>query len=575
MGKIKAGDAVVQLLENWGIDHIYGVPGGSIDRVVEAIRKQEDKIKFYLVRHEEVAALAASSYAKLTGKIGVCLAVNGPGAIHLLSGLYDAKMDHVPMLVLVGHTPTTLTGTDFFQEINMPELFRDVAVYQQVVASTETFPAVVNQAIRTAYQENGVSVLMIPDDLTLGEIPDDDLQLNTLFEKKIPGLDIDDLSDAVALINSAKNPVILAGAGSRKAKKELKCFIERIAAPVVITLRGKGVIPDSHPNFLGNIGHLGTRPAYDAMKACDLLIMVGTNYPYTEYLPDHAKCIQIEIDPVRIGKRYAVTVGILGDSAEALAYLNEHTTPVSQRPFLEYCRESMSQWEHWLSEDMRKTQTPLAPEAIMSAIQSIADDNAIFSIDVGNATIWSTRYLKLTQQDFIISAWLGTMGCGLPGAMAAKQAFPDRQAIAICGDGGFSMVMQDFSTAVKYNWPIIVVILNNKEFGFIKFEQQSAGELNYGIDLEDINYGKFAEACGGRGIRIEKYEDLRPAFNEVRSTKVPVILDIVIDNSDVPVPGKITMAEAAGYAKFYAKSLIENQKLEKTPSAKEIIRRFF
>lgn len=574
MGKIKASEAVVGLFEKWGIDRIYGIPGDSIDTMVEALRKQESKIKFYTVRHEEVASMAASAYAKLTGKIGVCLAIGGPGAIHLLNGMYDAKMDHVPLLVLVGHIPSKLTGTDYFQEVNTVDLFKDVAVYNKEVTSAESFPAVANQAIRTAYQQRGVAVLSIPDDVPTGEISDQALQLNTVFEKKVPGLVEDDLSDAVALINAAKNPVILAGVGSKHAKKELKAFAERISAPVAITLPGKGALPDEHPNFIGNIGKIGTKPAYEAMKSSDLLIMVGTDYPYTAYLPDGAKCVQIDIDPVKIGKRYSVTTGIVGDAAEALSYLTSHVTPVNDRPFLKTCQEHMAKWWSWMDEDKNNKKTPIAPQAVMKAIQSIADDNAIFSVDVGTATVWSTRYLHVTNQDFIVSAWLGTMGCGLPGAIAAKEAFPNRQSIAICGDGAFAMVMQDFSTAVHYKWPLIVVILNNKQLSFIKYEQQSAGQLNYGINFGDIDYAKFAEACGGKGYRVEKYDQLHDAFEGAKNSDVPVIIDVSVNADAAPLPGKIVMDEAKGYAKFASKSVIENHKLEKMPPMKDVARHF-
>ncbi|MCO7125663.1 pyruvate oxidase [Sporolactobacillus shoreicorticis] len=577
MGKIQAGEALVRCLSKWGIDHVYGMPGGSIDRVVESLRKHKDEIDFYLVRHEEVASLAASSYAKLTGKIGVCLAINGPGAIHLLGGMYDAKLDHVPMLVLVGHTVTTLTGTDYFQEMNMHQLFEDVAVYNKVVASSETLPIVINQAIRSAYQQRGVSVVMIPDDLVLGEIPDDEMQLSTIFEEKKPGLNSDDLSQAVTLINKSKNPVILAGVGAKYASAELVDLAERISAPVAISLRGKGGFPDLHPNFLGNIGRLGTKPAYEAMKSADLLLLIGTDYPYQNYLPDHAKCVQIDIDPIHLGKRYAVNVGILGDAADALNHLTEHLIPVSDRPFLKHCQENMSKWRKWIEEDKKKTQSPIAPEAVMSAIEGIAEDDAIFSVDVGTATIWAPRYLNLNKnQDFIVSSWLGMMGCGVPGAMAAKHAYPDRQAIAICGDGGFAMVMQDFATAVQYKWPIIVVILNNRQLGFIKYEQQSAGELNYGIDMQDINFAQVAQACGGKGMRVETFDQLHPAFQEARTAQVPVLLDILVDQNDAPLPGKIISAEMQGYAAFTAKSLIETHKLEDpVPPVKELVRRLF
>ncbi|MTT31348.1 pyruvate oxidase [Terrilactibacillus sp. BCM23-1] len=574
MGKKKASDVVVQLFENWGIDHVYGIPGDSINTMVEALRKKQDKITFYNVRHEEVASMAAAAYSKLTGKIGVCLAIGGPGAIHLLNGMYDAKMDHVPMLALVGHISSKLTGTDYFQEVNTYELFKDVAVYNKDITSAESFPTVVNQAIRTAYQEQGVAVISISDDIALQEISDQTPQLSTLFERKLPGLIENDLAEAVKLINEAEKPVILAGVGSKHAKKELAAFAEHISAPVAITLPGKGVLPDEHPNFIGNIGKIGTKPAYEAMKNSDLLIMVGTDYPYSAYLPDQAKGIQIDINPVKMGKRFSIDVGIVGDAGSALSWLTEHSDFVPERQFLKTCQKNMATWNGWMEEDRAKTDTPIAPQAVMGAIQDIAEDDAIFSVDVGTATVWTTRYLKVKNQDFIISAWLGTMGCGLPGALAAKQAFPDRQAIAICGDGAFSMVMQDFATAVQYNWPIIVVVLNNRQLSFIKYEQQVVGQLTYAIDFQDIDYAKFAEACGGKGFRIEKYEDLRPAFEKAKTAGVPVILDVTVDVDAAPLPGKIVMDEAKGYAKYEMNSIKENHKLEKMPPMKDVVRRF-
>jgi pyruvate oxidase len=311
------------------------------------------------------------------------------------------------------------------------------------------------------------------------------------------------------------------------------------------------------------------------MKSSDLLIMIGTDYPYAAYLPEGAKCVQIDIDPEKIGKRYAVTNGIVGDSAEALAYLTEHVTPVSDRPFLKTCQDNMKTWWNWMNEDQDQKKSPIAPEALMAGIESISEDDTIYSVDVGTSTVWSTRYLRLREnQDFIVSAWLGTMGCGLPGAIAAKQTFPDRQAIAITGDGAFAMVMQDFATAVHYKMPIIVVVLNNKQLAFIKYEQQSAGQLKYAVDFGDIDYAKFAEACGGKGFRIQNYEELQPALEQAKASDVPVILDVAVDVNAAPLPGKIVMDEAKGYARFTAKSIAENHKMEKMPPMKTVMRRF-
>lgn len=577
MSKIKASTALVNTLKNWDINHVYGIPGDSIDTIVDALRAEQEAIQFIHVRHEEVATLAASSYSKLTGKIGVALSIGGPGAIHMLNGMYDAKMDNVPMLVLAGQVPTSVANTKYFQEVDLPTLFADVAVFNKQIESAETLPDIVDEAIRTAYEKKGVAVLTIPNNIPLTEIKNTVKPKREVYEQIKPEIATETIARAAELINSAKNPIILAGIGTKNAKETLVQFSEHTKTPVIISLPAKGVMPDTHPNFLGNLGKIGTKPAYEAMQEADLLLMIGNDYPYTDYLPQHdVTCIQIDIDPSKIGHRFPATVGIVGDAKEALTALIETTDYIAKREFLEASQENMANWWKWLREDQAKTGTPIAPEAVMASIQKIAEKDAIFSIDVGTSTVWSTRYLQLGHQnDFLISAWLGTMGCALPGAIAAKYAFPDRQVIALAGDGGFSMVMQDFVTAVHYKLPMIIVVLNNKELSFIKYEQQSAGELNYAIDLPDINYADFAESCGGLGFRVESFEDLEIAFEAARTAKRPVIIDVVVDSNAAPLPGKIVMDEALGYTKFEIRSVLEDHRFSKMPPLKTIIRRFF
>lgn len=575
MKKVKASTAMVQIMKNWGIDHVYGLPGDSIDTVVDALRTESEAIEFIHVRHEEVATLSAAAYAKLTGKIGVALSIGGPGAIHMLNGMYDAKMDHVPMLVLAGQVTSDVKGTGFFQEVDLPALFEDVAVYNRSLESAASIPEILNEAIRTAYEQKGVAVLTVPNDVPLGEIEFALKDEPVIFEPSYPTIPEHDILAASKLINEAKKPVILAGVGTKHAKAELVTFSEHAEIPVVITLPAKGVIQDKHPNYLGNLGKIGTKPAYEAMQETDLLIMIGTDYPYADYLPKDVTCIQLEANPARIGKRYETTISLIGDAKEALIQLTANTERVTDRKFLKACQENMQTWEKWLKEDKAKTTNPIAPEALMAKINEIAEEDTIFSIDVGTATVWGTRYLELGHKnDFLVSAWLGTMGCGLPGAIAAKKTYPERQVISIIGDGGFSMVMQDFATAVGEKLPMILVILNNRQLSFIKYEQQAAGELNYAIDLPNIDYAMFAEACGGKGIKVDKYEDLDQAMQTAKTADGPVILDVAVDTDAAPLPGKIIMDEALGYSKFEVRSVLEDKKFAKMPPLKTIIRRF-
>ncbi|MGK0553498.1 pyruvate oxidase [Macrococcus capreoli] len=577
MSKIKASHALVKALRNWEIDHVYGIPGDTIDTVIDALKTAEEEIKFYNVRHEEVASLAATNYTKLTGKIAVSIAIGGPGAIHLLNGMYDAKMDNVPQLVLVGQANTNVLGTKYFQELNLTAMFEDVAVYNKQLDQAENVYEVVNEAIQTAYDKKGVAVLSIPGNLLKTKIEDNTTTEPVVSPAHTTAIDNAQIVEAIKLIEQSEKPVVLAGTGVKNAKDILVKFIEHAKLPSIVTLPAKGLIPDTHPNMLGNLGKIGTKAAFEASKEADLLIMIGTNFPYVDYLPDEdVPCIQIDNNPDNIGSRHKVTVPLIGDAKEILTVLNEQLPAVKERPFLEACKENMEQWNSWLDEDRENNSMPLRPERIMAEIEKIADDDAVFSIDVGTSTVWGTRYLRLDHNNrFLTSPWLGTMGCALPGAIASKIAYPDREVIAITGDGAMAMVMQDFSTAVYHNLPMIVVVLNNKQLSFIKYEQQAAGELEYAIDFGDIDFAKFAESCGGVGITVTKPEELAGAFRHAKDVKKPVIINAYVDPDAAPLPGQIVWDEALGYAKFELRSLLEENKLEKMPPLKTIMRRFF
>ncbi|MFD1066730.1 pyruvate oxidase [Oceanobacillus locisalsi] len=568
----RAGKVLVDLLEKWGVNHIYGMPGDSINNIMEELRKAAENIKFVQVRHEEAGALAASSYAKLTGNLGVCLSIAGPGAIHLLNGLYDAKEDGAPVLVLAGQVPTDQIGTDSFQEVNMERLFDDVAVYNKEVASEEQLPSMVNQAIRTAYAEKGVAVLTLPDDIPTEKIKNKVQKNAVMYETPSLMPETSALEEAADAIQQAKKPIILAGTGAKKAKEELAAFSDTIAAPVVISLPAKGVMADEHPNFLGNLGMIGTKPAYEAMDEADLLILLGTSYPYSEFLPEDTTCIQIDKEPLQIGKRYPVDIGVAGDAKKTLTWLNEQLPRTERRDFLEKYQEKMSSWWKEMRADEEQTSTPIKPQQVIRAVQDIADDDAILSVDVGNVTVWATRHFRMkTTQDFLISSWLGTMGCSLPGAIASKIAHPDRQVISLAGDGGFSMNMQDFLTAVKYQLPMIIVIFNNEQIGMIKYEQESAGHLDYKTALENFNFAQFAEVCGGKGYRVEKFEDLKPALEAAASYNQPTIVDVCIED-EPPIPGKLSYDQITNYSKQTIKKLFEKGKLELPPIRKGLKR---
>ncbi|HDG9525619.1 TPA: pyruvate oxidase [Staphylococcus aureus] len=564
MAKIKANEALVKALQAWDIDHLYGIPGDSIDAVVDSLRTVRDQFKFYHVRHEEVASLAAAGYTKLTGKIGVALSIGGPGLIHLLNGMYDAKMDNVPQLILSGQTNSTALGTKAFQETNLQKLCEDVAVYNHQIEKGDNVFEIVNEAIRTAYEQKGVAVVICPNDLLTEKIKDTTNKPVDTSRPTVVSPKYKDIKKAVKLINKSKKPVMLIGVGTKHAKDELREFIEMAKIPVIHSLPAKTILPDDHPYSIGNLGKIGTKTSYQTMQEADLLIMVGTNYPYVDYLPKkNIKAIQIDTNPKNIGHRFNINVGIVGDSKIALHQLTENIKHVAERPFLNKTLERKAVWDKWMEQDKNNNSKPLRPERLMASINKFIKDDAVISADVGTATVWSTRYLNLgVNNKFIISSWLGTMGCGLPGAMASKIAYPNRQAIAIAGDGAFQMVMQDFATAVQYDLPLTVFVLNNKQLAFIKYEQQAAGELEYAVDFSDMDHAKFAEAAGGKGYTIKSASEVDAIVEEALAQDVPTIVDVYVDPNAAPLPGKIVNEEALGYGKWAFRSITEDKHLD-------------
>ncbi|HHB9732424.1 TPA: pyruvate oxidase [Staphylococcus aureus] len=549
MAKIKANEALVKALQAWDIDHLYGIPGDSIDAVVDSLRTVRDQFKFYHVRHEEVASLAAAGYTKLTGKIGVALSIGGPGLIHLLNGMYDAKMDNVPQLILSGQTNSTALGTKAFQETNLQKLCEDVAVYNHQIEKGDNVFEIVNEAIRTAYEQKGVAVVICPNDLLTEKIKDTTNKPVDTSRPTVVSPKYKDIKKAVKLINKSKKPVMLIGVGAKHAKDELREFIEMAKIPVIHSLPAKTILPDDHPYSIGNLGKIGTKTSYQTMQEADLLIMVGTNYPYVDYLPKkNIKAIQIDTNPKNIGHRFNINVGIVGDSKIALHQLTENIKHVAERPFLNKTLERKAVWDKWMEQDKNNNSKPLRPERLMASINKFIKDDAVISADVGTATVWSTRYLNLgVNNKFIISSWLGTMGCGLPGAIASKIAYPNRQAIA---------------TAVQYDLPLTVFVLNNKQLAFIKYEQQAAGELEYAVDFSDMDHAKFAEAAGGKGYTIKSASEVDAIVEEALAQDVPTIVDVYVDPNAAPLPGKIVNEEALGYGKWAFRSITEDKHLD-------------
>jgi len=568
---LKTGDIVAEALIDWKVDVVFGIPGDSINGFIEALRVRKDKIKFVLVRHEESAALMACGYAKYTGKLGVCTATAGPGAIHLLNGLYDAKADNTPVIVITGGTSTDLMNSSFQQDVNLLHLFSDVSVYNSMIGSPQQAEMAVDIACRTAHVRKGVSHLNIPTDVQ-------EQKLEGHYSRhKVPGHTSDIfvpptsadrklIEKTAEILNNGKKIVILVGQGALHASEEVIAAAEKLNAPIIKAMLGKAVIPDDHPYSLGGIGLLGTEPSSDAMSESDTLFMVGTSFPYIEYLPKPGQAIGIQIDikPEKIGLRYPVRIGLIGDSKQVLSDLipllhDRRTWGNDNDPsiqFLKSKQDAMKKWNDLLNEQSSRDNEPIKPQVIAAAVSDVLDDNAIISVDSGTNTCWAARFLKIKNgMKFSGSGSLATMGCAVPYAIAAKIAYPERQSIAFVGDGGFTMLMSEFATAVQYHLPIKVIIMNNKILGMIRWEQIAfLGNPEYGVEFSPIDFVKFAEACGGKGFSIKKIEEIKPVIHEaMMENQVPVIVDAHVDPFEAPLPPKISMEFVRNIAKSFTK----------------------
>lgn len=576
---LKTGDIVAEALIDWKVDVVFGIPGDSINGFIEALRVRRDKIKFVLVRHEESAALMACGYAKYTGKLGVCTSIAGPGAIHLLNGLYDAKADNTPVIVITGGTSTDLMNSSFQQDVNLLNLFSDVTVYNSMIGSPRQAEMAVDIACRTAYARRGVSHLNIPTDVQ-------EQKLEGHYSRhKVPGHTSDIfvapisadrlmIEKAAEILNNGKKIVILVGQGALNASEEVITAAQKLNAPIIKAMLGKAVVPDDHPYTLGGIGFLGTEPSSDAMTESDTLFMIGTSFPYIEYLPrpGQAAGIQIDIKPEKIGLRYPVKIGLIGDSKQVLSQIipllrDRRTTDIDNDPSLEFLKskqQAMKKWNEILTEQSTREGEPIKPQVVAAAVSEELDDDAIISVDSGINTCWAARFLKIKSgMKFSGSGSLATMGCGVPYAIAAKIAYPERQSIAFVGDGGFTMLMSEFATAVQYQLPIKVIVLNNKILGMIRWEQMAfLGNPEYGIEFSQIDFVKIAEACGGKGFSITKMKEVKPVIHEALMEKnVPVIVDAHVDPFEAPLPPKISMEFVRNIAKAFTKG---------QPYAKEI-----
>lgn len=552
-----ASDVLVERLIAWGVDTVFGLPGDGINGVFEALRKQKDKIRFIHVRHEEAAAFMACAYAKFTGRLGVCIATSGPGGIHLLNGLYDAKMDRAPVLAITGMQHSDLIGTFTQQDVALDKLYTDVAQYNERVMSGAHMESVADLAIRTALTNRSVSHITIPVDVQVesmkkGRSKRDPAHHTSAvpahFEQLPSSVDLEHAAD---ILNRGKRIVILAGQGALHATDELEAMAEKLGAPIVKPLLGKAAVPDDSPYTTGGIGLLGTEPSQDAIEDCDTLFMVGTSFPYIEFLPEpgDVKCVQIDLDPQRISLRYPADVGLVGDSKICLRALlpmvRQH-----KKGFLEKAQKAKKEWQKLMNERGTWMDKPMKPQVIGWELGKRIPSNAIVTSDSGTITTWWARYVPaLRGQKHSCSGNLATMACGLPYAIAAAVAYPDRPVYCIIGDGGLSMLMGELVTVAAYKLNIKIVVIKNNTLGQIKWEQMVfLGNPEYGVDLYPADFTAIARGAGIEAVHIEDPHLCASQLDHAVNQPGPVLIEAVVDQFTPPMPAKVKPGQAAKFA---------------------------
>ena len=557
-------DLLVDRLIDWGIDTVFGLPGDGINGVFEAMRKRQDRIRFIQVRHEEAAAFASCGYMKYTGKMAACIATSGPGGIHLLNGLYDAKMDQQPVLAISGHAFHDLIGTNYQQDVDLAKLFTQVSVYSEHVNGPAHVVNVVDEAIRRALSRRGVSSIVIPKD-TQERTTEEEIRSKanvpqhsaSIFAVSCPVPPAADLMRAAEIINQGRKVAILAGQGALGAREELERLADTVAGPTIKALLGKAAVPDTSSYTTGGIGLLGTRPSQEALEECDTLIIVGSTFPYIEYYPrpGQARAVQIDIDSARIGLRYSVEVGLTGDSQHTLQALLPLLQRKNDRSFLTKAQDGMRDWWKLMEERGTRKDTPMKPQVVTYQLDKLLDPNAIICADSGTIATWAARYIKIRDgMLFSLSGNLATMACGLPYGIGAQVAYPDRQVVSIVGDGGFTMLMGELATCVKYKLPVKIIIFKNNVLGQIMWEQiVFEGEPKFGVDLQPIDFVKVAEAFGATGFRLEKPKHARDVLEKALKHPGPVVVEAVVDPFEPPFPPKISFDQAKNFAESLAK----------------------
>jgi pyruvate dehydrogenase (quinone)/pyruvate oxidase len=582
MASLTASDVLVEALIKWGVDTVFGIPGDGINGIIEAFRLRQDDIRFIQVRHEEAAAFNACAYAKWTGRLGVCIATSGPGGIHLLNGLYDAKLDGQPVLAITGLQFHDLLHTFTQQDVELDKLFMDVCAYNARIMGPTHVENVMELACRSALAYRGVAHVTFPVDMqsqTVKSAPRSERNIAAHVSDKMARsaqLPSDtELARAAEILNAGQKTAILAGRGALSAGAEIVAIADKLGAPVIKPLLGKGAIPDDSPFSTGGIGLLGTKASQEALEECDTLLIAGSSFPYIEFYPKpgDARAVQIDIDPKRIGLRYPVEAGLVGDTANTLNALLLHLKHREDRSFLENAQSGMKEWDALMTERGTRTDKPMKPQVVAHELNKLLNENAIIATDSGTITTWAARHLKIRgDMMFSCSGNLATMACGLPYAIAAAVAYPERQVIAFVGDGGLTMLLGELATCAKYKLNVKVIVIKNNALGQIKWEQMVfLGNPEFVCELHPIDFAAVARGCGITSFTVDDPEKCGAVLKQALTVPGPALVEAVVDSHEPPMPPKATAKQMAHFAESLARGTPAGGKIAWTV-ASDIVR---
>ncbi|NEB28963.1 pyruvate dehydrogenase [Streptomyces sp. SID14446] len=560
MAKQNVAEQFVDILVRAGVKRLYGVVGDSLNPVVDAIRRNA-AIDWIHVRHEETAAFAAGAEAQITGKLAACAGSCGPGNLHLINGLYDAHRSMAPVLALASQIPSSEIGLGYFQETHPDQLFRECSHYSELISSPKQMPRLLQTAIQHAVGQSGVSVVSLPGDIAAEPAPDRTIETALVTSRPSVRPGDTEIDELVAMIDEAQKVTLFCGSGTAGAHAEVMEFAEKIKSPVGHALRGKEWIQYDNPFDVGMSGLLGYGAAYEATHECDLLILLGTDFPYNAFLPDDVKIVQVDVRPEHLGRRSKLDLAVWGDVKETLRCLTPRVRPKGNRRFLDkMLKKHADALEGVVKAYTRKVDkhVPIHPEYVASVLDELSDDDAVFTVDTGMCNVWAARYITPNGSRRVIGSFShGSMANALPMAIGAQFTDRNRQVVSMSGDGGFSMLMGDFLTLVQYDLPVKVVLFNNSALGMVELEMLVAGLPSYGTTNKNPDFAAVAQACGAYGVRVEKPKQLAGALRDAFAHKGPALVDVVTDPNALSIPPKISSDMVTGFALSASKIVLD------------------